>query len=106
LRSCAKPKAVCQYRSFAASTGCIDRQDIAQQCPRGGNASFYKWRSKYDGMNASMISQPCAVGWLRKLWRDAVSALRSTIVLGPMAEMVCNLQDFWRERDELSLQHA
>jgi putative transposase len=48
---------VCLSLSCAASTGCTDRQNIAQQCSRGGNASFYKWRSKYGGMDASMISQ-------------------------------------------------
>jgi putative transposase len=32
------------------------RQAFAQQTPRG-SASFYKWRSKYGGMDASMISQ-------------------------------------------------
>ena len=36
---------------------CFDRQDIAQQFPRGGNASFYKWRAKFGGMDASMMSE-------------------------------------------------
>ena len=27
-----------------------------------GNASFYKWRAKYGGMDASMISQTKVVG--------------------------------------------
>jgi putative transposase len=34
----------------------IARQVIALQSPRG-NASFYKWRAKYGGMDASLISQ-------------------------------------------------
>jgi putative transposase len=42
---------------MAHPTGCTGRQNIVKQCSRGGNASFYKWRSKYGGMDASMISQ-------------------------------------------------
>jgi putative transposase len=32
---------------------------VSELCRKNGmsNASFYKWRSKYDGMDASMISQ-------------------------------------------------
>lgn len=37
--------------------GCTDRQHIAQQCARGGSASFYKWRSKYGGMDASLMAR-------------------------------------------------
>ena len=40
MRSCVKLKAACLWPSFAGST-----------------ASFYKWRAKYGGMDASMISQ-------------------------------------------------
>lgn len=33
---------------------------VAELCREHGmsNASFYKWRSKYGGMDASMIAQP------------------------------------------------
>lgn len=31
----------------------FDRQVIAQQSPGGGDATFYKWRSKYGGMEVS-----------------------------------------------------
>lgn len=37
---CAKPRLACQSRSLAANNGFSD-------------ASFYKWRSKYAGMDAS-----------------------------------------------------
>jgi putative transposase len=40
---------------------CTDRQNIAQQCSRGSSASFYKWRSKYGGMDASMVSEMKAI---------------------------------------------
>ena len=39
------------------SMACTDRQHIAQQCARGGSASFYKWRAKFGGMDASMMSE-------------------------------------------------
>ncbi len=48
---------VCRFLSFAENMACIDRQDIAQQCPRGSCANFYKWRAKVGGMDASMISE-------------------------------------------------
>ena len=48
---------MCRYLNFAENTGWFERQDIAQQCPRGGNASFYKWRAKFGGMDASTMSE-------------------------------------------------
>jgi len=36
---------------------CTDRQNIAEQCSRGGSASFSKWRSKYGGMDASLMAR-------------------------------------------------
>ncbi len=38
---------------YVGGTGPIDRQGIAQQCPRGGSATFYKYKSKYGGMEPS-----------------------------------------------------
>lgn len=37
---------------------------VSELCREHGmsNASFYKWRSKYGGMDASMISQMKALG--------------------------------------------
>jgi hypothetical protein len=34
-------------------TGSLDRQVIAQQSPRGGSATFYKYKPKYGGMEPS-----------------------------------------------------
>ena len=42
----------------------------------------------------AFTERACAGGWPRKLWRDMVSALRSTIVLGPMAEMASPCRTF------------
>ena len=48
LRSCVKSKAVCRWAELCREHGM-------------SNASFYKWRAKYGGMDASMIAQTQAV---------------------------------------------
>ena len=40
-------------RTWHALPGRVLRSNV----PRGSNASFYKWRSKYGGMDASMVSR-------------------------------------------------
>jgi putative transposase len=44
---------------------------VAELCREHGmsSASFYKWRSKYGGMDASMISCKCWIEFPQKCWR-------------------------------------
>jgi hypothetical protein len=39
--------------TYVVGTGSLDRQVNAQQSPRGGSATFYKYKSKYGGMEPS-----------------------------------------------------
>ena len=60
---------------------CSDRQHIAQQCARGGSATLYKWRAKYGGMDASLISEMKAMAEenrrLKRMYADV--SMRDTI---------------------------
>ena len=57
MQFCAKPKAVCREQGIS-------------------NASFYKWRSKYHGMDASMISQTNALEDKNRLLKKMYAELR------------------------------